>query len=108
MLGAYVDDLPLACDNTTWVTQFKSTLGNRFKPKDHGELTHILGMHITRDRQARALSINRSQYMVDILDKHGMAGCSPSALPMGPNFLATLVPLTCHAMDVYPSLFGSL
>jgi hypothetical protein len=38
MIGVYVDDLPLACNNPTWVSQFKSTLGSRFKTKDLGEL----------------------------------------------------------------------
>jgi hypothetical protein len=44
------------------VSQFKSTLGSRFKTKDLGELHHIMGMHITRDRLTAppALSINQS------------------------------------------------
>jgi hypothetical protein len=113
MIGVYVDDLPLACDNPTWVSKFKSTMGSRFKTKDLSDLQHILGMHITRDRTARAISINLSQYLAHVLDKHGMTDCSPSALPMDPSFLATvgkatLVPLASRARDVYPILLGSL
>jgi hypothetical protein len=105
MIGVYLDDLPLSCNNTTRVSQFKSTLGSRFKTKDLGELHHILGMHITRDRTARTISINQSQYLADVLDKHGMTDCSPSALPMDPGFhdtvgQATPIPLVGLARDV--------
>jgi hypothetical protein len=95
------------------VSQFKSNHGSRFKTKDLGELQHIMGMHITRDRTARRISINQSQYLADVLDKHGMTDCSPSAMPMDPSFLATVghatpIPLVGLARDVYPSLLGSL
>jgi hypothetical protein len=63
-------------------------LGSRFKTKDLDELQHIMGIHITHDRTARTVSINQSQYLADVLDKHGMTDCSPSALPMDPTFLA--------------------
>jgi hypothetical protein len=70
-------------------------------------------MHITRDRTARRISINQSQYLADVLDKHGMMDYSPSALPMDPLFLATvgevtLVPLVGTPRDVYLSLLGSI
>jgi hypothetical protein len=70
-------------------------------------------MHITRDRVARTVSIDQSQYIIDMLDKHGMTDCSPSILPMDPRFLSgiaatPLTPLIGHARDVYPSLLGSL
>jgi hypothetical protein len=90
MIGVYVDDLPLACNNPTWVSKFKSTLGSRFKTTDFGELQHIMGMHITRDRTARTIFINQSQYLANVLDKHGMTDCSPSALPMDLSFFATV------------------
>jgi hypothetical protein len=113
MIGIYVDDLPLACNNTQWFVEFKRTLGQRFKIKDLGDLKNLLGMHITRDRVARTVSINQSQYISDMLDKHGMTDCSPSILPMDHGFLSgiaatPLAPLIGHARDVYPSLLGSL
>jgi hypothetical protein len=70
-------------------------------------------MHITRDRTARTISINQSQYLADVLDKHGMTDCSPSTMLMDPSFLATVgqatpIPLVGLARDVYPSLLGCL
>jgi hypothetical protein len=58
MIGIYVDDLPLARKSTQWVVEFKRTLGQRFKIKDLGDLKKLLGMHITRDRVVRTVSID--------------------------------------------------
>jgi hypothetical protein len=73
MLGIYVDDLPLACNNTQWVVEIKRTLGQRFKIKDLSELNKLLGMHITRDRVARTISIDETYYLTDVLDKHSLS-----------------------------------
>jgi hypothetical protein len=68
MIGMYVDDLPWACNNTQSVVDFKRTVGQRFNTKAQGDLTKLLGMHITWDRVARTVSIDKSQYITDILD----------------------------------------
>jgi hypothetical protein len=78
-----------------------------------GYLSQLLGMHITRDRSARTISLDQSKYLRDILAKYGMTDSKPSSLPMDPSFLAGLAhiistPLTGVAKDVYPSLLGSL
>jgi hypothetical protein len=70
-------------------------------------------MHNTRDRSARTISLDQSQYMREILAKYGMTDSKPSSLPMDPGFLAGLAhmtspPLTGVAKNVYPSLVGSL
>jgi hypothetical protein len=113
MIALYVDDIPAACDDATWLASFKAKLGARFKIKDMGDLSQLLGMHITRDRSARTISLDQSKYMRDVLAKYGMTDAKPSSLPMDPGFLAGLAhmtspPLTGVAKDVYPSLMGSL
>jgi hypothetical protein len=113
MIAMYVDDVPAACNDATWLASFKAQLGARFKIKDLGELFQLLGMHITRDRSARTISQDQSKYLRDILAKYGMTDSKPSSLPMEPGFLAGLAhmtspPLTGVAKDVYPNLLGSL
>jgi hypothetical protein len=56
-----------------------------------GDLSQLLGMHITRDRSARTISVDQSKYMRDILAKYRMTASKPSFLPMDPGFLADLV-----------------
>jgi hypothetical protein len=111
MIGIY--DLPMACNNTPWVVEFKRNLGQRFKIKDLGDFKKLLGMHITRDRVVRTVSIDDSLYIYDMLDHYGMIDCSPSTLPMDHDFLSgiaatPLTPFTGHARDIYSSLLGSL
>jgi hypothetical protein len=91
MIALYVDDIPAACNDTTWLASFKAQLGARFKIKDMGDFFQLLGMHITRDRSARTISLDQSKCLRDILAKHGMADTS---LPMDPDFLAGLEHMT--------------
>jgi hypothetical protein len=47
-------------------------------------------MHFTRDMPARTISLDRSEYLRDILAMHGMADCKSSPLPMDPGFVSGL------------------
>jgi hypothetical protein len=113
MIAMYVDDIPAAWNDATWLASFKAQLVVRFKIKDLGDLSQLLGMHITRNRSARTISLDQSKYLRDNLAKYGMIDSKPSSLPMDPGFLAgfahmTPPPFTGVAKDVYPSLLGSL
>jgi hypothetical protein len=55
MLGIYADNLLLACNNTQWVVEFKRLFAQRFKIKDIGDHTKLLGMHIACDRVAKTI-----------------------------------------------------
>jgi hypothetical protein len=70
MIALYVDDIPAACNDVAWMQAFKVTLGARFKIKDVGDLSQLLGMHITRDMYARTISMDQSQYVEVIMVKH--------------------------------------
>jgi hypothetical protein len=48
--------------------------------KDLGELHHFLGMHV--QRQGSGLFLSQRQYMLEILDRAGMAECKPSSTPV--------------------------
>jgi hypothetical protein len=91
----------------------RSRLSSEDTIKDLGDLSQLLGMHITHDRSVRTISLDQSKYQRDILAKYSMTDSKPSSLPMDPGFLARLAhmtppPLTGVAKDVYPSLKGSL
>jgi hypothetical protein len=90
MIALYVDDIPAAYNDASWLTSFKAKLGARFKIKDMGELSQLLGMHTTRDRSARTISLDQSKHLRDILAKYGMTTSTPSSLPMDLGFLAGL------------------
>jgi hypothetical protein len=108
--------IPAACNDATQLTSFKAQLGARFKVKDLGDLSQLLGMHNCTSpatAQPAPCFLGEFKYLSDILAKHGMTDYKPSSLPMDPGFLSGLAhmaspPLTGVAKDVYPSLLGSL
>jgi hypothetical protein len=113
MIALYVHDIPLACNNTSWRVALTALVRYRFDIKDQGELSDIIGMHITRDRAARTTSLDPGKYVRELLEKHDMVECKPSCLPMDPCFIAAMskqthVPLTRTDRDIYPSMLGSL
>jgi hypothetical protein len=92
---------------------FTALVRSRFDIKDHGDLSDIIDMHITRDRIARTISMDQGKYVRELLDKHDMVDRKPSCMHMDHGFLAAIskhthVPLTGTDRDIYPSLFGSL
>jgi hypothetical protein len=99
MIARYVDDIHVARNNNAWRVAFTALVRSRFDIKDQGELSDIIGMHITRDRAARTISLDQGKYVRELLEKHDMVDCKPSCLPMDPCFLAAIskpthVPLT--------------
>ena len=63
----YVDDISITSPHKQQITWFKAEFAKRFKIKDLGELTHILGMTIERDRAKRTLTISQCSYVRRLL-----------------------------------------
>jgi hypothetical protein len=100
MIALYVDDVPAACNDATWLASLKAQLGARFKIKDMGDLSQLLGMHITRNRSARTISLDQSKNMRDFLAKYGMTR-EAIVPPYGPR-----LPSRTRAHDVATSHRG--
>jgi hypothetical protein len=108
MIVLYVDDIPAACNCAPWLSSFKVKLSARFEIKDLSDLSQLMGIHITRDRSACTISLDQSNYLRDMLAKHGMSNNKPSSLPVDLDFMSGLAhmdspPLTGVAKDVYPA-----
>jgi hypothetical protein len=92
---------------------FTALVRLRFDIKDKGDLSDIIGMHITTDRATRTISLDQGKYVRELLEKHDMVVCKPSCLPMDHGFLAAIskqthVHLKGTDRDIYPSMLGSL
>ena len=51
IVGIHVDDQVIVGPNSIVIKAFKQELSGKFKMKDLGALTHILGVEVKRDRQ---------------------------------------------------------
>ena len=54
---------------------------DQFKMTDMGDVSLVLGMQVTRDRQGKTLTISQENYTKSILERFGMADCKPSTTP---------------------------
>ena len=75
----YVDDIILTTSSTVLLRHIIQALQLEFAMKDLGDLHHFLGMQV--QRRDGGLFLLQRQYMLDILDRAGMADCNPVLHP---------------------------
>lgn len=85
IVPSYVDDLFVAAKDSARKEQVKKELSRHFQLRDLGPIKHYLGIHITRDRSKRTLSLSQRQYCIDMLEECGLLDCNPVATPMRPG-----------------------
>jgi hypothetical protein len=79
----YVDDIILTASSMQLRQRIIIALQREFSMKDLGQLHHFLGMQV--QRQSDGFLLTQQQYMLDILDRAGMAACKPCATPVDTN-----------------------
>lgn len=67
ILALYVDDLIMTGDNKRAIEWVRKSLSKRFKMKDLGSVSKLLGMVVERDREAKAMKISQEKYIEDML-----------------------------------------
>jgi len=102
----YVDDIVFTASSTELLRRTITALQQEFAMKDLGELHHFLGMEV--QRIGDGLFLSQHQYMIDILNRAGMADCKPVSTPVdcNPKLSADGVPVQ-DATD-FRSLAGAL
>lgn len=68
-LLVYVDDIVASAKSQGELSWFYAKLLERFKAKNLGEISKILGARVTRDRKNQTLEIDQEQYLKSVLDK---------------------------------------
>lgn len=86
MLSLHVDDQLIASNSRPALDLFKSQLNAKFECKDMGPVGYFLGFNIYRDREQRKLYISQEHYIEALLDRFGMADCSPNKIPLPSGF----------------------
>jgi len=92
LLFLFVDDFQSSYhpeDKAEW-DELKGKLIVRFKTKDLGPSTWILGMRITRDLKARTITLDQELYLTKALERHGMQQCKPVSTPGVPGGNSTV------------------
>jgi hypothetical protein len=85
IMPIYVDDITLAGKSGAQLDHVIKELSKHVPLHDLGETEFLLGVQITRDRPNRTIHLSQRQYIIDLLERHGMGECSPVKTPMVPN-----------------------
>jgi hypothetical protein len=113
LLFLFVDDFQVSYhpeDQAEWA-EYKAKLVDRFKTKDLGESTWILGMRITRDLKARTITLDQEQHVTKALRRFGMEECKVAPTPGVPGGAsAESAAAESGAVDVqrYQEMVGTL
>ena len=85
ILSIHVDDILIFSNDVAMLEDEKRAIGTKFKVEDLGEVSHILGMLIKRDRNSRTLTISQSKYLEGVLKRFNMAECKPISTSIEPG-----------------------
>jgi len=78
----HVDDLGLICNSTNEVARLKGELARYFPISDLGEVHHLLGIKITRDRDKHTIALSQERYILDLLRKYRYENLNPVRTPL--------------------------
>jgi hypothetical protein len=114
-VAVYVDDLVICSNDLQELNSFKFSMSNRFEMKDLGDLRHILGIRVTRNKKEGTIHLDQKTYIQDILARFNMTECKQTVTPMEAN--AKLTKALCPTTEKeklemrsvpYRQLIGSL
>jgi hypothetical protein len=78
----YIDDAAVTSKQLKHIEEFKQQLREFYPIKDLGELHHILGIQVTRDRGACTIMLNQTGYIYNVLARFGMSECKLASTPL--------------------------
>ena len=81
-IGVYVDDTIFMSNDKSMLDAEKAKMSAKFAMDDRGEIHHILGMEVKRDRAKKVITICQKAYLEGILSRFGMENCNPVSTPI--------------------------
>jgi len=102
----YVDDIVLTASSVGLLRRTIGALQQEFAMKDLGELHHFLGMEV--QCCGDGLFLSQRQYMIDILNRAGMADCKPVSTPVDCNSKLSADGVPVQDATDFRSLAGAL
>ncbi|KAJ1038315.1 hypothetical protein NDA10_002763 [Ustilago hordei] len=103
----YVDDTLVIAPQLETVLKVKKQIGQRWKMEDSGEVSHFLGIKISRDHAMRTMTIGQSGYIDQVLAKHLDKRMKLTMVPMQSIPEGTLVASAAQQKE-YPVIVGKL
>ena len=112
IITLYVDDLLVIGSNVRVIETIKKKLKDNFQMSGLGNVSLVLGMQVTRDREKGTLTISQEDYTKSILIRFGMEKYKPSSIPGTDSELSTEQPaetlLNTEQTQKYQAITGSV
>lgn len=89
LLGALVDDCPIAAKDEQLMARIKDEFRRDFKITDNGELTEFAGVKITRDRKRKTFHLSQQVRTEEILRDLNLSHIKPVRAPQDPGVILT-------------------
>jgi hypothetical protein len=80
-----VDDITLASKSKEKIAEIKGLLAQRFKLRDLGPTSSLLGVQIDCELSACILHLSQRHHTLNLLDRFGCADCSPVSMLLDPS-----------------------
>lgn len=112
IIAWHVDDGLAGSNNRRFLDRTKAQIAERFGITDLGPVTKYLGVQFIRNRTSRELWMHQEEYIMYLLEEHGMTNCNPVSLPMDPSFpfgrTTDVFPFVDDLQTEYRKLVGEL
>ena len=115
LIGVATDDFTIVGDSDSSVNLLKEQLSEHWEISDLGPINWLLGVGITRDVEARTISLCQESYIEQILARFGLEDCRTAVTPLEPGIDLTPgstsvspTALTLAEKSTYREMIGSL
>jgi hypothetical protein len=94
ILSLYVDDILLTGNCSEMIKRTNNFLGSKFKMKDMGDATYVLGIKFSRDRTSKLLYLDQGKFIENVLKMFKLDKCKPQSTPIskGQHLSKTMCP----------------
>jgi len=108
IVAIYMDDFLFISKSLKFVESSKSEISGHFKMKNLGPAKWILQMELNYDTSNGITILFQSQYIKEILERHGMANFRSVKMPIDPNMTLPLLATPKIDITKYQQYIGSL
>lgn len=105
----HVDDGMAFSNDKALLAQFREGLKNHYKFRWNEDPTLHLGIHISRDRAKRTITLDQSHYCAKMLDRFNLSNCNEVKTPLPSNIqLHTPIVDESEEIEEYQAAVGML
>jgi len=109
IIALYVDDFKLVGPpDSDDVRKDKETLKRKYQMTDLGEISWILGIHVTQDREEGWIALSQQKYLEEVLERFNKANVRPISTPSLPNHHLVRLPSPEADVKHFQQALGAL